>query len=81
MGMDNGIGNAAPRGYPMWLLAYTRKDGVRGHYLTESRERAMRKAESGERAGWRGWQLYGCDPVELWESAGTAGPRHVGMSK
>lgn len=75
------IGKEPPRGYPMWLLRYVRGDGVSGHYLTADRSRALRKAESGEQAGWRSWELHGCDPVELWEREETAKERHMAKKR
>lgn len=76
-----GIGNLPPSGYAHWLLTYTRHDGVRGHYLTGDRQKALRKAEAGEGAGWRSWTLYGCDPVEAWEKKETALERHMAKKR
>ena len=75
--MANPIGKQPPRAYPRWLLRYTRGDGVTGHCLTADRSRALRKAEAGERAGWRSWELLGCEVVEAWERKQTAKERHM----
>ncbi|MBQ9043819.1 MAG: hypothetical protein IJ111_13520 [Eggerthellaceae bacterium] len=58
----------ARQDYPKWLLAFERRDGVRGHYLTDSRERAQRKADANAGpGGWKAYVLYGCEAVEAWE--------------
>ena len=75
------VGREPPKAYPMWLLRYVRADGVSGHYLTADRSRALRKAEAGERAGWKAWELHGCDPVEAWERKEAAKERHMAKKR
>ena len=60
--------DSKPATYGRWLLAYERRDGVKGHYLTEVRDRAQRKADANVAAGgWKAYVLYGCEVVEAWE--------------
>lgn len=55
-------------GFGKWLLAYERRDGARGHYLSDDRQRAQRKADANAGpGGWKAYVLYGCEAVEAWE--------------
>lgn len=55
-------------GHGKWLLAYERRDGVKGHYLSDDRQRAQRKADANAGpGGWKAYVLYGCEVVEAWE--------------
>ena len=42
---------------------------------------ALQIVEAGERAGWKAWELHGCDPVEAWERKEAAKERHMAKKR